>query len=108
VNDAIETRDALHLAVAERRVTAARAARALNALDGAIADSVQLKDRSSEGSLIFGTRLRDYLAYLGSEVDSAYVAPTSAEEAIYAQLHREAADSELRLRSAVSQTHGLI
>lgn len=108
VNDAIESRDALRLAVKERRVTHARAGRAMDALDHAIADSVQLKDRSSEGSLIFGTRLRDHLAYLEAEVESAYVAPTAAEEAIFTQLDHAATNLEARLNAATMETRRLI
>jgi photosystem II stability/assembly factor-like uncharacterized protein len=108
VNDAILTRDALHHAIAVHHLSSTRAARALAALDSAIAASVQLKDRSSEGSLVFGTRARDYLAYLGAEVDMAYVAPTEAEESIFTQLNHSAQALESRLASATAAGRSLL
>jgi photosystem II stability/assembly factor-like uncharacterized protein len=102
VNRAIEARAALKRAISQHRIAAARASLALGALDRAIADSVQLKDRSSEGSLIFGTRLRDYLAYLGTEVDSAYLAPTVAESHAFDQLSARAQSLEAKLLAATA------
>lgn len=107
VNRAIEARSALQRAVGQRRLTAARASGALEALDGAIDESVQLKDRSSEGGLIFGTRLHDDIAFLGAEVDSAYLAPTAAEGAIFDELSARAQRLETRLTVATAAASGV-
>jgi photosystem II stability/assembly factor-like uncharacterized protein len=107
VNRAIEARRALRRALAQRRITAVRASGALAALDQVIADSVQLKDRSSEGSLIFGTTMRDWLAYLGTEVDSAYVAPTVAETQAFEELDARARRLETRLAAATARASRL-
>jgi photosystem II stability/assembly factor-like uncharacterized protein len=69
------------------------------ALDNAIDRLVNLQTHSSEGPLSTGTRTRDHLAYLQSDIDYAYAEPTPAQYAVFAQLHREAVDGAARLRA---------
>ena len=68
------------------------------ALDRAIDQLVNLQTHSSEGPLSTGTRTRDHLAYLQSDVDYAYNKPTAAQYAVFAQLHREALAGIAQLR----------
>jgi hypothetical protein len=68
------------------------------ALDRELDRLVNLQTHSSEGPLSTGTRTRDHLAYLQSDVDFAYDKPTPAQYAVFAQLHREALAGEARLR----------
>jgi hypothetical protein len=68
------------------------------ALDREIDQLVNLQTHSSEGPLSTGTRTRDHLAYLQSDVDFAYDKPTPAQYAVFAQLRREALTGEARLR----------
>lgn len=67
-------------------------------LSRAIDRLVNLQTHSSEGPLSTGTRTRDHLAYLQSDVDLSYDRPTPAQYAVYAQLHREAVAGAARLR----------
>ncbi|HET6893925.1 MAG TPA: hypothetical protein VFH72_00915 [Candidatus Baltobacteraceae bacterium] len=69
------------------------------ALDRAIDKLVNLQTHSSEGPLSTGTRTRDHLAYLQSDIDYAYARPTAAQYAVFAKLHREAVKGAARLRS---------
>jgi photosystem II stability/assembly factor-like uncharacterized protein len=70
-----------------------------NALRVAIDKLVNLQTHSSEGPLSTGTRTRDHLAYLQSDIDFSYARPTAAQYAVFAQLHKEAVTGEARLRS---------
>jgi hypothetical protein len=68
------------------------------ALDRAIDALVNLQTHSSEGPLSTGTRVRDHLAYLQSDVDYAYDVPTPAQYAVFAELHTEAVAGMAKLR----------
>jgi hypothetical protein len=68
------------------------------ALDREIDRLVNLQTHSSEGPLSTGTRTRDHLAYLQSDIDMAYAAPTAAQYAVYRQLRGEAVSGAARLR----------
>lgn len=68
------------------------------ALDREIDRLVNLVTHSSEGPLSTGTRTRDHLAYLQSDIDMAYAAPTAAQYAVYRQLRGEAVSGAARLR----------
>jgi hypothetical protein len=70
-----------------------------DALHVAIDRLVNLQTHSSEGPLSTGTRTRDHLAYLQSDIDFAYAKPTAAQYAVFAQLHKEAISGEAQLRS---------
>jgi hypothetical protein len=68
-------------------------------LDRAIADVVQLNIHSTEGDVLVETKLRDHLAFLANELELAYEKPTAAEYATYADLQKQAAAGETRLRT---------
>ncbi|HET9097919.1 MAG TPA: hypothetical protein VFN37_14750 [Candidatus Baltobacteraceae bacterium] len=96
IRDTLDTMD--------RSINAALAARARmpegerkRALDAAIDHLVNLQTHSSEGPLSTGTRVRDHLAYLQSDIDLAYTKPTPAQYAVFAELHREAITGAARL-----------
>ncbi len=84
---------------ARGKMTGAKAA----ALDREIDKLVNLKTHSSEGPLSTGTRTRDHLAYLQSDVDYAYAKPTPAQYAVFAQLRKEALSGEAKLRALLGQ-----
>ncbi|MFN2450114.1 MAG: WD40/YVTN/BNR-like repeat-containing protein [Candidatus Baltobacteraceae bacterium] len=70
-----------------------------SALDRAIDALVNLQSQSSEGPLLTGTRVRDHLAYLISDIEFTYNKPTAAQYAVYSQLRAAAARGESHLRS---------
>jgi hypothetical protein len=53
--------------------------------------------KSSEGSLLYETKLRDHLAYLAADVDLADERPSSSQEAVFQQLDQEAKQSTQKL-----------
>ncbi len=83
------------------------AARALAALNDAIGQLVQLDLHSSEGSLLHETLLRSHLAYLAADIDLAYARPTPAQQAVYRQLAKEAAEGEAKLEAATGKANTL-
>ena len=95
----------------DRTVNAAIAARAKVAagspaakrLDAAIAAVVDIvHPQADEGALLYESRLRDFIAYLGNEVDTGYVHPTAAEYDVYDRLSAEAAKAEAGLKAAIA------
>ncbi|MDQ2865423.1 MAG: glycosyl hydrolase [Candidatus Eremiobacteraeota bacterium] len=68
-------------------------------LGQAIDKLVNLETHSSEGPLSTGTRTRDRLAYLQSDLDFAYDKPTAAQYAVFGELRADAVTGEERLRS---------
>ena len=103
INRAIALRARVQAAIekAPSNVRALEQARA--ALNGAIASMVQLKTRSSEGTLLFETKVHSHLAYLAAEVDQAYVHPTPAEYKVFAYLNGKARAGERRLSAAIAE-----
>jgi photosystem II stability/assembly factor-like uncharacterized protein len=98
IRDTLDAMDrTLNAAIAARDRMADGARKA--ALDRAIDRLVNLQTHSSEGPLSTGTRTRDHLAYLQSDVDYAYDKPTPAQYAVFAELHREAVTGMARLRA---------
>jgi photosystem II stability/assembly factor-like uncharacterized protein len=94
VNDAIAART---------RLSGRKAAPAIAALDRAIDNAADLHIQSSEGSLLYETKLRDHLAYLLAEVDLSYTRPTAAEYAVFDSLTTQTQDAQTQLRSAIAQ-----
>lgn len=68
------------------------------AVDRELASIVEMRIQSSEGDLAHEVRLRDYLAFLMNELDTAYQAPTAAEQATWSELRPQAAAAVARLR----------
>jgi hypothetical protein len=92
----------------DRRLDAAIAsAQALPAgkrarVDAAIGDLVQLQIHSSEGDVLHETKLREQLAFLANELESAYERPTAAEYATYDDLTARVDAGEARLQQALA------
>lgn len=59
---------------------------------------VNLVSHSSAGPLSTGTRTRDRLAYLQSDVDFSYDKPTAAQYAVFERLRADAESGENQLR----------
>ncbi|MDQ2872892.1 MAG: glycosyl hydrolase [Candidatus Eremiobacteraeota bacterium] len=70
-------------------------------LDRAIADDVQLNIHSTEGDVLYETKLRDHIAFFANELELAYEKPTAAEYATYADLQSKATAAESRLKTLV-------
>jgi photosystem II stability/assembly factor-like uncharacterized protein len=103
IDAAIAMRSRLEAAVAHHQLSEAKAHPALAALDRAIGNEVQLKTQSSEGTLLYETRLRSHLAYLAADIDLSYLEPTQAEYRVYQDLDRKAHSGERELEAAVAQ-----
>jgi photosystem II stability/assembly factor-like uncharacterized protein len=108
INEAIDLRDNLDGAMAAHRLTEAQAHAAIVALDGEIADLVQLQILSSEGSVLHETKLRSHLAYLAADVDLAYDRPTAAQYAVFERLSAQAMAGERKLQAAIAEGRTLL
>jgi photosystem II stability/assembly factor-like uncharacterized protein len=95
----------------DRAVNAAIAARAKVGASGAVAAQLDaaigtvidiVHPQSDEGSLLYESRLRNFIAYLNAEVDTGYVRPTAAEYAVFDKLSADAAIAEARLKAAIA------
>jgi photosystem II stability/assembly factor-like uncharacterized protein len=94
----------------DRTVNAAIAARAKVAsgspqaakLDAAIANVVDVvHPQADEGSLLYESKLRNFVAYLNAEIDIGYVRPTAAEYEVFNKLSTDAANAEAALKAAM-------
>jgi hypothetical protein len=103
VNRALVERDKLQKAVSAHGPAAPRAASALAALNRDIDSVAQMAMKSSEGSLLYETKLRDHLAYLASDVDLAYERPTAAQEEVFRQLDQQAEEWEQKLQADLDE-----
>ncbi len=102
LNRALALRMRIHAAIAKAPANVHALEQARTALDAAIAEMVQMKVHSSEGTLLYETKVRSHLAYLAAEVDEGYVRPTSAEEQVFAYLQGKAHAGERRLNAAIA------
>jgi photosystem II stability/assembly factor-like uncharacterized protein len=71
------------------------------ALRDTLAGLVNLDIHSSEGDVLHETKLREHLAFLANELETAYERPTAAEEAAFADLRAQALAGEARLEAAL-------
>jgi photosystem II stability/assembly factor-like uncharacterized protein len=94
VNAALAARDAL-----ARR---GKGGAILASLDEQIANLVQFKQQSSEGALLYETRMRDYLAYLNADIDMAYDKPTAAQYAVWNELQASAKAAIAKLQETTA------
>ena len=78
LNQAIDARDALEKAVANKSVSGHQAQSALDRLNRDIDDLVDLKIQSGEGALVYPGRLRSWLTSIAGQVSMAFVPPTPA------------------------------
>ena len=102
VNRALALRMRVQAAIEKAPANVHALEQARTALDAAIAAMVQMKVHSSEGTLLYETKVRSHLAYLAAEVDEGYVRPTSAEEQVFAYLQGKAHAGERRLNAAIA------
>jgi photosystem II stability/assembly factor-like uncharacterized protein len=105
VNQALVARDKLQKAVSTHSSTDAQAASALAALNRDIDSVAQMAMQSSEGSLLYETKLRDHLAYLAADIDLSYDQPTAAQEAVFRQLDEQAKEGEQKLEADISEAN---
>lgn len=73
-------------------------------LDRELADVIQMNIHSDEGDLLHETRLRDHLAFLLSELDLAYDAPTAAETQTAKELEDDATAAIARLHALLASS----
>jgi hypothetical protein len=107
INQALAARDKLQQAVSNHSVTGAQGTDALAALNRDIDSAVPMAITSSEGDLLYGTRLRDHLAYLTAEIDLSYDRPSASQEAVFRELDQQAKDSKQKLETDVAQAEGV-
>jgi photosystem II stability/assembly factor-like uncharacterized protein len=103
INNALAARDKLQKAAADHSLTDAQTASALAALNRDIDSVAQMAMKSSEGSLLYETKLRDHLAYLAADIDLSYDRPTLSQEAVFRELHHLAAEGEQKLETDLAE-----
>jgi photosystem II stability/assembly factor-like uncharacterized protein len=90
--------DALNRAINDAMAARARVpASRRSAIDAELKKLVEMRIQSSEGDLMHEVRLRDYLAFLMNELDTAYQAPTAAERQTWDDLRPQAQAAIARL-----------
>jgi photosystem II stability/assembly factor-like uncharacterized protein len=97
INEALVERDNLQKAISSHSVSGKRATSALTALRHDIDSVAQMAMKSSEGSLLFETKLRDHLAYLASDIDLAYDRPSASQEAVFREVDQLAKQGTQKL-----------
>ena len=102
IHDSLDRLDrAVNAAIAARAKVAPGSAAAAK-LDAAIAAVIDVvHPQADEGSLLYESRLRNFLAYLNAEVDTGYVRPTAAEYTVFDKLSSDAANAEAALKTAM-------
>jgi photosystem II stability/assembly factor-like uncharacterized protein len=103
INQALVARDTLQKAVSAHSVTDAQAAGTLAALNRDIDSVAQMAMKSSEGGLLFETKLRDHLAYLAADIDLSYDQPTASQNAVFHELDQQAKEGEQKLEADVAE-----
>ncbi len=103
INQAQAARDKLQQALSSHSLTDAQAGQAITTLTQDIDAVVQLKARGSEGDLLYGTHLRDHLAYLAADIDLSYGRPTAAQEQVFKQLDAQTEQAQQKLKADLSQ-----
>jgi photosystem II stability/assembly factor-like uncharacterized protein len=78
LNQAIDARDALTKAIADKSVSSDQAQPTLDQLNTDIDNLVDLKIQSGEGALVYPGRLRAWLTSIAGQVSMAFVPPTPA------------------------------
>lgn len=92
----------------DKAIAAAMAARSKmtparrTAVDRAIANLVMLKVHSSEADVLYEVKLREELAFLGNEIETAYDRPTAAEYATYDDIQSDVTTGLAQLQAALS------
>ncbi len=108
LNQAIDARDAIEKAIANKSVSANQAQPALNDLNRDINDLVDLRIQSSEGALVYPPRLRAWLTSIAGQVSFALVPPTPAMVQVADGYIRDAGAGVSRLESDVAAAHKVL
>ncbi|MGA3092615.1 MAG: hypothetical protein ABSD75_28780 [Terriglobales bacterium] len=104
INHALTLRDKLQGVGSPNSQTAS----ALAALNRDIDSVAQMAMKSSEGSLLYETKLRDHLAYLASDIDLSYDRPTESQEAVFRQLDQQAKENEQKLEADITEADRVV
>jgi hypothetical protein len=105
INQALAIRDKLQKAVSANGVTNDRASIVLTALARDIDSVAQMAMKSSEGSLLFETKLHDHLAYLAADIDLSYDKPSAAQQAVFSQLDQQTKQGEQKLEADIAEAN---
>jgi photosystem II stability/assembly factor-like uncharacterized protein len=106
IHDVLDQLDASVNAAIAARANVAPGSAAAAKLDAAIAAVVDIvHPQADEGSLLYESRLRNFLAYLNAEIDIGYVRPTAAEYTVFDKLSADATTAEANLKAAISAAH---
>jgi photosystem II stability/assembly factor-like uncharacterized protein len=108
LNQAIDARDALEKAVADKSVTSNQVQPALDRLNRDIDDLVDLKIQSGEGALVYPGRLRSWLTAIASQVSMALVPPTPAMVQVADGYIEDAGAGDSRLESDVAAANKVL
>ncbi len=108
LNQAIDARDALEKAVANKSVSSDQAQPAIDQLNHDIDDLVDLKIQSSEGALVYPGRLRAWLTSIAGQVSMALVSPTPAMVQVADGYIHDAGAGVSRLQSDVAAANKVL
>jgi photosystem II stability/assembly factor-like uncharacterized protein len=108
LNQAIDARDALEKAVADKSVSSDQGQPALDQLNTDIDDLVDLKIQSSEGALVYPGRLRAWLTSIAGQVSMAFVPPTPAMMQVADGYIDDASAGVSRLQSDVAAANKVL
>ncbi len=103
INQALAARDKLQKAVPGNGSTNGQVAGKLAAINRDIDSVAQMAMKSSEGSLLHETKLRDHLAYLMADIDLSYDRPTGEQEAVFHELDQEVRQNKQKLEADVAE-----
>jgi hypothetical protein len=103
LNQAIDARSALQKAMADKKVSASRAQKALAALNHDIEGLVDLRIQSDEGSLVYAGMLRAWLSWLTDEVSASLLPPTPAMEKTASTYIGQERDGVVRLSADIKR-----
>ena len=108
LNQAIDARDALEKAVANKSASGNQAQAALDDLNRDIDNLVDLKIQSSEGALVYPGRLRSWLTSIAGQVSMAFVPPTPAMVQVADRYIDDAGAGVSRLQSDVAAANKVL
>ncbi|MGH8316664.1 MAG: glycosyl hydrolase [Steroidobacteraceae bacterium] len=108
LNQAIDARDALQKALANRSVSGNEAQPALDHLNRDIDDQVDLKIQSIEGALTYAPRLRSWLTWIAGTVSAALLPPTPAMVEVADGYVSDTAAGVSRLQSDVAAANKVL
>jgi photosystem II stability/assembly factor-like uncharacterized protein len=103
INQAMAVRDKLQRAVSSHGLTDSQASKVIADLTRDIDAVVQMAAGGSEWPLLYGTKLRDHLAYLAADIDLSYGRPTAAQEGVFKQVDQETKQGQQKLEADLAQ-----